>query len=734
MYVTSSLFATVLFATVLKLFCKSETIFIKTNSSDHECPAKPCLTLPEFLPHHLQSNTVLKFLPGKHVLLSSTNKYIFTMDTVNVTLTGVSDQQSSVIHCMSEFSIFAISVQNLTISNLYFSDCGGPIPDRIMAVYNSLNELRSATLLLLLVSNVSLLHMHMYDSKGAGLLAVNTFDLILYWTSFVRNVPNCVILFHLDEAPAKLHTFSYIVHSEFVYGNSDITYYGGGLSLLFFQTSYTVYVNIVNVTLYNNTGTSFVTIVNEWSSKYTMVRAEKIRSINHWIPTPIGFTVRELPSPKSVSPHKENHSRHFEYTLHILNIYFDTSMDGTTLNVFSARQESSNVRVKLTNITIIHNNHNVLIFLVNISLVVIEKINVTSSYMHIVVRSSEIIVHDAFMLKNNTVLGFVTLLKSRVTFLGDTVFAQNDGVLGAGAIYAYSSTLIFEGNVEFVNNTGYNGGALALYAGSQIVIGAHAHLKFIGNHAKHFGGAIYVDDANHQVFSTFFTISCFYKLADTFNTSVIPHILVENNTADYAGSALYGGWIDFCTTADQEGGPKFDSLFQVNGGELDSSVIASTPQRVCLCIESRPECSITQYNISVYPGTTIQIPAVAVGQRFGTVPSTVHSDFQYELLEGIWPNLHDWQHTQKVEKKCTSLIYTIMSPPQVGLTMKVKEEYVNTIDITAKLVAGIHSLQSKYDSMDPELYFTNLLLYIEMLPNITFQLTLVQQFNYQQWQ
>jgi len=62
----------------------------------------------------------------------------------------------------------------------------------------------------------------------------------------------------------------------------------------------------------------------------------------------------------------------------------------------------------------------------------------------------------------------------------------------------------------------------------------------------------------------------------------------------------------------------FNSWFPVNEWELDLSLIASNPLRVCLCIDSRPECSITQYNNVVYPGTTIQIPAVAVGQRFGT--------------------------------------------------------------------------------------------------------------------
>ena len=74
--------------------------------------------------------------------------------------------------------------------------------------------------------------------------------------------------------------------------------------------------------------------------------------------------------------------------------------------------------------------------------------------------------------------------------LGDIILAQNYCVFGAGAIYAHSATLIFHGNVNFVNISGFNGGALALYAGSEIVVGMHTHLKFIGNHANHFGGAL----------------------------------------------------------------------------------------------------------------------------------------------------------------------------------------------------------------------------------------------------
>ena len=262
MYVTSSLFATVLFATVLQFSCTSEAIFIKTNSSDHQCPAQPCLTLEKFISYHhrVESDTTLKFLPGNHVLSFATKTSISVMDVENVTLTGVSDHQSSVIHCVSEFSVVAINVQNLMISNLFFFGCGAPVRDKGLTGLSS----SSVTLFLVNIINVSILYTHVLDSKEAGMLAANVFDLKLQKTSFVGNTPNCAIVFR-DESnpPVTPLVTSYIADSEFGFGVAGYKSlsYAGGFSLGFFQTSYTVHVNISNVTMYNNTGIAGVILL-----------------------------------------------------------------------------------------------------------------------------------------------------------------------------------------------------------------------------------------------------------------------------------------------------------------------------------------------------------------------------------------------------------------------------------------------------------------------------------------
>ena len=106
---------------------------------------------------------------------------------------------------------------------------------------------------------------------------------------------------------------------------------------------------------------------------------------------------------------------------------------------------------------------------------------------------------------------------------------------------------------------------------------------------------------------------------------------------------------------------------------------------------------------------------VAVGQKFGVVPSTVRSDILFRLTEGSHPRIKDWQHTQKVARRCTNLIYTLMSPSQVEVTIKVETESLDTPDIeTIQTAITINNSQKK--SIDPDLYIANLLINIKMLP------------------
>ena len=96
------------------------------------------------------------------------------------------------------------------------------------------------------------------------------------------------------------------------------------------------------------------------------------------------------------------------------------------------------------------------------------------------------------------------------------------------------------------------------------------------------------------------------------------------------------------------------------------SLISSDPLRVCLCSEiGQPDCKVLADPTPhiVYPGQTINISAVVVGQDFGTVAGSVYAQL---LHRGSTPQLESGQEVQSViQHKCNHLYYTIFSQSEV---------------------------------------------------------------------
>ena len=126
----------------------------------------------------------------------------------------------------------------------------------------------------------------------------------------------------------------------------------------------------------------------------------------------------------------------------------------------------------------------------------------------------------------------------------------------------------------------------------------------------------------------------------------IHKMVFQDNTGNTAGSSIYGGWVDLCTKS--RGTHDFDTIFHVEDASKQLSPVSSNPTRVCICTNDLPDCNITQYcnNVTAYPGETFQLPAVAVGQRFGTVPYPVESKFT-SVNSSSPPQMKPLQGTQR---------------------------------------------------------------------------------------
>ena len=172
-------------------------------------------------------------------------------------------------------------------------------------------------------------------------------------------------------------------------------------------------------------------------------------------------------------------------------------------------------------------------------------------------------------------------------------------------------------------------------------------------------------------------------------------LVFKNNSADAAGSVLYGGVIDHCKLTGQHqenfssGGVFNTRVKHINylaeyQADNTTSSIASDPFCICPCenihpdwdeednahilsvnpTPKQPNCRLNKYikTLSLHPGETFQVSVVAVGQRKGIVPAAVVSRMDRGRLLSS-------QYLQQATKTCTTLNYTIFSQQNVTLTL-----------------------------------------------------------------
>jgi len=192
------------------------------------------------------------------------------------------------------------------------------------------------------------------------------------------------------------------------------------------------------------------------------------------------------------------------------------------------------------------------------------------------------------------------------------------------------------------------------------------------NHAS-LGGAIYVTDVSPASYCTSLGSygpkqECFFQLpGQNLSIGIDVRLVFKNNSANAAGSVLYGGAIDHCKLIhgldSHSSGEVFDMIVHNNDTDYNTtSNISSNPLQICPCENSLPNCSEDLYAFPrrVYPGEIIQASVVAVGQRHGTVPSRVVSMI---VEQRRYPgHLPDSQHLQQANNTCTKLNYTVLSP------------------------------------------------------------------------
>ena len=225
-------------------------------------------------------------------------------------------------------------------------------------------------------------------------------------------------------------------------------------------------------------------------------------------------------------------------------------------------------------------------------------------------------------LANNKALydgGAIYMKNSRIEMdLSDVTFVNNNANLNGGAIYMHSSVLNLkhQTSVSFIGNVAYiSGGAIYIDDRSALEIYGVPHISFVKNVAQISGGAIYVLDLLLADRICFLTVNDHNHLKMYFN----------GNYAKEAGSVLYGGNIDTCR---YEGFDLFNTIASIGFHDKSTSLISSDPNYICPCNDTvqfpqTDPCSITSINKTIYPGQTILVQFITIGQRNGASPSIV---------------------------------------------------------------------------------------------------------------
>ena len=268
----------------------------------------------------------------------------------------------------------------------------------------------------------------------------------------------------------------------------------------------------------------------------------------------------------------------------------------------------------------------------------------------------------------------ITLYNSTL-FIRDCNFTRNN----ISSIKTIGSKVTMSGTVLFHYNTASSGTVLISAKNSVLIITDYSLIHFQSNRAINYGGVFYVH--TEELYGTSMSLHDIITFINrgsliTSRTECFMHIegsrsharlTFINNTAGRGGDVLYGGLVALGYDGDWNCLLSFKNISDMSQ-QSDLSLISSAPSRVCLCNETgQPDCLTVADPTTrvIYPGQTITIPAVVVGQDFGAVRGSVFAQFLHTPYTSDSVHMEQKQDIKAVEhSQCSDLEYTIFSPSE----------------------------------------------------------------------
>ena len=334
----------------------------------------------------------------------------------------------------------------------------------------------------------------------------------------------------------------------------------------------------------------------------------------------------------------------------------DTSM----MNVYAAHNQHSDIELTSTVNTYITNTTSL-----------ITAYNTTNIVLNDTLFTNMDAPSTASSTSEPTSLPAIITLYSSTLIIRDCNFTRNN----ISSIKAIGSNVTMSGKVLFHNNTASSGTVLIFAKNSHLIITDYSNIHFQNNYAINYGGVFYI--TTEESYGRSMSLQDILKInqggGSLITTRTECFLCVEgsrsharftfiNNTAGKGGDVLYGGLVALGYDGDWNCLLSFKNISDMSQ-QSGLSLISSAPSRVCLCNETgQPDCLTVADPTTrvIYPGQTITIPAVVVGQDFGTVTGSVFAQFLHTT-----DSVHMEQKQDNIiaveQSQCSNLEYTIVS-------------------------------------------------------------------------
>ena len=652
-------------------------VYVREDNNS-SCPYNPCNTLAYYATHTNQyflSHTEVVFLPGNHSLSNMTidveNVTTFSMVGKNKNLTSWSN--SAVIQCDGGAAVRFIHIRELKLENLTFTNCG--------EVVDFTNSTALAALAFDTVFDLTISGLVVTNSSGYGMYVERVFgqssvvNSLFTYNSGTSEYDGGNAAFYYNNCPDTSRTSLLSVnHSQFLHGNGS---HGNPLAsgLVLFLSCTGINVNLTNVTLCGNQGQNLGT-----GGNLAIIYRNRTSIITNTVAITQSYICNGSAhlgggAFVSILEVKGNNQTGLTISqvLRVSNTHFVANYAGRgggAMNIIV--HEQRDVYRQTGSITFEYCtfvNNSLETSLGGGAAATIVKQRLSGFEAHGLPQfdisfsncrfASNVVVKGQY---NSSSGSAVIFLMSEASFINCT-FQKNN----CSAISTIYSNFILEGNIMIEGNTGVDGAGLVLCDRSYMYLKPYTNITIANNHAQHLGGGIHAENECLQTKPPcFFQLDeCILSHPDLINTV---HVYMVNNTAKIAGSAVYGGSVDYCYVFENEPediskllGPQvFKKVFRIDHAPLDFSYITSNPFRVCFCnISKFPDCNKVTHDVTIYPGETFTVLAVTAGQSDGTVPGVVLASTDQSSKASIADPL---QLSQAINSdSCAPLQYTVLS-------------------------------------------------------------------------